>query len=171
MSETKQATTQNDNLAVIDPIEESSIVPLFGQGTDPYEVHSFNLSDAIESLLYVNAVGGESTPLSEHKGDFIDVSYYYAKPISFVAGPNDSRYAPGELIKGVRLVLVTPEGEQLHTTSPTAIKTVGALHRTPIGKKKFNPPIRLKLGKVKTRGNFNAQTLTVVPREVAKPQA
>lgn len=169
MSDENGNNNNGSELAIVDPIQESGMLQLFGKDADQFETHSFNLADPTESMMYVNAVGGEAMQLSEFDGDTIEVSYYYAKPIQFAAGKNDTRYAEGELISGIRCVLVTPDGLQFYTTSPTQIKTIGALHKTPLGKKRFNPPIRFRLGKTRTRQGWYTQTLTIVPPEPKKP--
>lgn len=153
-------------IAVVEPLSEASLVPIFGKDVDPYEVHSFNMADPVQSLQYVNAVGGETKPLRKFEGDVIEVSFYYVKPISFSAGKNDPRYAEGEIINGLRCVLVTPNGEQYHTTSPTQIKMIGAVHKTPLGKKEFKPPLRFRIGEQQTRQGWETQTLTLLPAAI-----
>jgi hypothetical protein len=129
---------------------------MFAGADDNAEVHNFNLQDEADQLAYIGAGAGESFPLVDQAGKEISVVAYHARPVQYV------QQTTGELVAGVRCVLLTEDGRFLSTCSPSAIRTIGLIANTRPKGQRWSPPIRLNVKKHRTGSGFNCLILTPV---------
>lgn len=155
MSEQRQET-QGHEVATFMPVHESALSMLFAGCNDAAEVHNFDLRNEEDQLAYISAGAGESFPLVDQAGKEIGVVAYHARPVQYV------QQTTGELVAGVRCVLLTEDGLFLSTCSPSAIRTIGLIANTRPRGQRWNPPIRLSVKKQRTSNGHNCLILTPV---------
>jgi hypothetical protein len=159
-------TTPAAELMPLTATEETRLAALFPDAQDRPEIHNFDLSDPQQSLLYVCAGAGDSEQLAELVGDVIDIVHYHARPVQFV------RIETGELVSGVRCVLVDTLGRCYSTCSPSAIRTIGLLARTRPAGLPFTPPIPVKVNQQATASKRKCLILSpVIPAAPKAPAA
>jgi hypothetical protein len=157
MTQTETQTPQQAAIALLpEPVTEGKLATTFGVDEALHEIHNFDLTDPDDSLRYVAAVAGDALALLDAAGTDIEVVNFHCRPIEMV------RPDSGEVVRTLRTVLVTSEGDQLHTVSPVAARTIAALWRSGLGKKQFKPPIKLSVRQVKTAAKFKCLVLTPV---------